>query len=183
MSNTKKFIVYPVLTEEEDKGHVWLTETNLVSAKKRRKVAKLIANNAKGKPVFCEIHRADRSYQLRWLMRLQANEDAEKQHEDIKTLKEFSSPAKVSLSGLKKDLEDDVIFISKSYRTRLGVGVGDLIEIKLKYSWCNIVRQGWGHPETIVRFSTFIAIIGVLGLLVAIAALPPVWLWLESMVS
>ena len=178
--------VWPVLTEDEDKGHVWFHRRGMeVTKPERRTVYKLKVGD---KEIHCEMHEADTSYKRRWLHRLQSNNQVD-QHckgnfpegydeDNVKwrTLEKFNAITH----------ERDIVFMSWHYRNMLGVAPNDVINITLiKPSfwrggkWAHVYRQGSEHPETLVRFSTYIArlaIIGIaLGALGVLLASAPLW--------
>ena len=176
--------IWPVLTEDEDKGHVWLHQRSTAGFEpNRREVYKLKCGK---KEIHCEMHKADTSYKRRWLHRLQANSQVDQDFKD-------NFPEGYE-EGLAKDRtpekfneithQHDVLFMSSHYRIELGVKPNDVIHITLLKpsslgKWCYVYRQGSEHPETLVRFSTYIArlaVIGVaLGALGVLLASAPLW--------
>lgn len=176
--------VWPVFTEDEDKGHVWLHRRGKEDVGlKRRTVYKLKVGN---KEIHCEMHKADTSYKRRWLHRLQLNSQIDQDFKgnlpegyDEDNAKE-RTPEKFNEITYKRD----VVFMSWHYRNILGVKPNDVIDITLIEpstwgKWVHVYRQGSEHPETLVRFSTYIArlaIIGVaLGALGVLLASAPLW--------
>ena len=176
--------VWPVLTEDEDKGHVWLHRRGGADFElKRRAVYKLKCGK---KEIHCEMHKADTSYKRRWLHRLQANSQVDQDFKDNfpegyeEGLTKDRSPEKFN----EITYQQDVLFMSSHYRLLLDVKPDDVIHITLLKpsslgKWSYVYRQGSEHPETLVRFSTYIArlaVIGVaLGALGVLLASAPLW--------
>lgn len=177
--------VWPVLTEDEDKGHVWLHRRGgpeIVRAE-RRTVYKLKVGD---KEIHCEMHEADTSYKRRWLHRLQSNSRIDQDCEgsfpegyDEDNIKERTPKKFNEITHMR-----DVVFMSWHYRNLLGVDPDDVINITLLEpsswrKWAHVYRQGSEHPETLVRFSTYIARLAIisvaLGALGVLLASAPLW--------